>query len=276
VTGPSEETAAKRRVRRLKNLPTLPDIVVKITKLMENPDTSAPQVGALIGRDQVLSAKVLRLANSAFYGQSRKISSIDQALVVLGFDAVRGLILSTSAFDLMARGIGGLWEHSLGCAAAAGAIARHLGRGDAEEIWIAGLLHDLGKVVLSLQAPEDLNRVLAAVEEKKAWFIQGEKALLGYTHDQVGLWLAEHWNLPVNLAEPIRFHHFPDQAENAPDQTAIVHLANIVIRARGFGFAGDPYVPPLSRRAFKRLGLTPKDFDPILDALEPKLANLTE
>ena len=272
----ADKTQTKRQVKRIKNLPTLPGIVQKISRMVENPDTTPADVGRLISQDQVLSAKVLRMANSAFFGMPRKISSITQALIILGFDVIKGLVLSSSVFDMMKKGMEGLWEHSIGCAAASGVIAHMLNRKDAEEVLVAGLLHDLGKVVLSLQLPDDTARITAICKEQGISFYEAEKQILDFNHSDVGQWLAEHWNLPDNLSEPMRFHHHPERARMAPEQTAIVHLANIIVRARGFGFSGDVFVPPLSLHAWDMLRLKPQDFDTILDQLEPKLMTLQD
>jgi len=269
-----EKAEVKRRVKRIKNLPTLPGIVQKISSMVESPHTSSADVGRLISQDQVLSAKVLRMANSAFFGMSRKISSITQALVILGFDVVKGLVLTSSVFEMMKQSMVGLWEHSVGCAAAAGVIARRLGRPDAEEILVAGLLHDLGKVVLSLEMPKEMAAIMKAAQTKQISFYEAEGEVLGFNHQDVGLWLSEHWNLPDNLSEPMRYHHQPERATNAPQETAIVHLADIIIRAKGFGFGGDDFVPPLSAPAWKILGLKTKDFGGLIDELEPRLLNI--
>ena len=272
----SARLAAKREVRRIKNLPTIPGIVAKISRLVENPETSAAEIGRLIAQDQVLSAKVLRMANSAFFGMSRKISSIAQALMILGFDVVKGLVLTSSVFDMIQRSMAGLWEHSIGCAAAAGAVAETLGRDDAEEILVAGLLHDLGKVVLALNLPDDLERVQEQTQAGRVFFYEAETAVLDFHHGEIGQWLAEHWNLPDNLAEPMRLHHNPERAVICPESTAIVHIADSIVRGWGFGYAGDALVPPISPAAWDFLGLKPSDFKTILGKLEPRLAHLGE
>ncbi|MEW5725963.1 MAG: HDOD domain-containing protein [Thermodesulfobacteriota bacterium] len=272
----SDRNDAKKQIKRIKNLPTVPGIVQKISKMVENPETSAADVGRLISQDQVLSAKVLRMANSAFFGMSRRISSITQALVILGFDVVKGLVLTSSVFEMVKKSMAGLWEHSIGCAAAAGVVAKRLGRDDAEEVLVAGLLHDLGKVVLTLQLPEETAEVLARAEQKGLSFYEAEREILEFNHGDVGLWLAEHWNLPEVLAEPMHRHHEPERARLAPDQTAIVHLADILVRAAGFGYSGDKFVPPLSPAAWDRLGLKTADFPALLEDLEPKLLHLQD
>lgn len=271
-----DKVEARREVKRIKNLPTLPVIVQKIIKMVEDPDTSSSDVAALIAQDQVLSAKVLRMANSAFFGMSRKISSINQAAVILGFDVIKGLVLSTAVSGLIKKSMDGLWEHSIGCAAASGVIARLLSRNDAEELFVAGLLHDLGKVVMALQLPETVRKTIHAAHVKRTSFYEAEKALLPFNHGDVGLWLAEHWNLPDVLAEPMRFHHQPPKAEKAVVQTAVIHFADIMIRARGFGFGGDPYVPPLSRAAWESLNLKTSDFKALWKELESRLSGIQD
>ncbi|MDR1051544.1 MAG: HDOD domain-containing protein [Deltaproteobacteria bacterium] len=271
-----DRTQVRRDIRRIKNLPTVPGIVAKISRMVENPETSASEVGRLISQDQVLSAKVLRMANSAFFGMSRKISSISQALVILGFEVVKGLVLTSSVFDMIQKSMAGLWEHSIGCAAASGAVATLLGRDDAEEILVAGLLHDLGKVVLALNLPEEMRQVAARVASGGVLFYEAEHEVLDYDHSELGQWLAEHWNLPESLAEPMRLHHRPEKAVLKPECTAIVHVADIIVRAKGFGNAGDLLVPPVSMAAWEMLGLRKTDFLPILEILEPKLASLCD
>ena len=212
-----DRVQAKKEVRRIKNLPTVPGIVAKIARMVENPETSAAEVGRLISQDQVLSAKVLRMANSAFFGMSRKISSISQALVILGFEVVKGLVLTSSVFDMIQKSMAGLWEHSIGCAAASGAVATLLGRADAEEILVAGLLHDLGKVVLALNLPDEMSLVRDKVASGNVLFYEAENAVLDFDHCELGQWLAEHWNLPESLAEPMRLHNRPEKAVLKPE-----------------------------------------------------------
>jgi putative nucleotidyltransferase with HDIG domain len=271
-----DRVQVKKEVRKIKNLPTVPGIVAKISRMVENPETSAAEVGRLIAQDQVLSAKVLRMANSAFFGMSRKISSISQALVILGFEVVKGLVLTSSVFDMIQKSMAGLWEHSIGCAAASGAVATLLGREDAEEILVAGLLHDLGKVVLALNLPEEMRLIQSKVSSGNILFYEAENQLLDFDHSELGQWLAEHWNLPESLAEPMRLHHRPERAILKPECTAIVHIADIIIRAKGFGNGGDILVPPMSMAAWEILKLKKTDFLPILEILEPKLSSLVD
>ncbi len=271
-----DRAAAKKRVQLIKNLPTLPGMIEQISKAVESQRFSVDDIGKLISRDQVLSAKVLKLANSAFFGFSRKVGSLTQALVLLGFDVVKGLILTSSVFDLMKAKAEGLWLHSMGVATASSIIAAHLEMEDAEEISLAGLLHDLGKVVLRAHMTEDMEAIGALVEDQGLSTREAEQAVLGFTHAEVGRWLAESWKLPEQLAEPIQYHHDPGRAKDAPLVTAVVHFADIMVRGYGYGDGGDPWVPPLDRAALARMSLGPELLKEIIaevcDKLVPEVA----
>ncbi len=261
---------ARKKVKIIRNLPTLPGMLEKISRMVESNQYSAEDIGRLISQDQVLSAKVLKLANSAFYGFSRRVSSVGQALVLLGFNIIKGLILTSSVFDMLQRKAADLWTHSLGTATAAGIIASRLDLDDPEEINLAGLLHDLGKVVMSVQMADDLEAIMAIIAGGK-FSLEAEEEVLGFTHPEVGAWLAEAWKLPDSLIEPIMFHHRPSQAKKVPIATTVVHLADILAKARGLGFNQDVWVTPLESGSLERLGLTLDDLDELVPEVHSAL-----
>ncbi|MGD8564616.1 MAG: HDOD domain-containing protein [Desulfarculaceae bacterium] len=262
-----EEAAAKKRIQLLKNLPTLPGMIEQISRAVESKRFSAADIGKLISRDQVLTAKVLKLANSAFYGYSRKVGSLTQALVLLGFDVVKGLILTSSVFDLMKTRSLDLWKHSMGVATAAGILADQIEMKGMEEVSLAGLLHDLGKVVLRVHMPDDMDSVNELVEVEGLSVRDAEVEVLGFNHTHVGLWLAESWKLPQNMTDAIRWHHQPENSRQEPLITAVVHFADILARGYGYGDGGDPWVPPLERTALKQLNLSAQSLEKTVDQL---------
>jgi len=259
-----DEESIRNRIQRLKSLPTLPGIFEKITGLMESSDTAAEDVANLISCDQALSARVLRVVNSALYGFPGRISNVTHALIILGFDVVKGLVLSTSVFDMMlARGFYGLWEHSLGCATTAGVIARKTNTANPEEVSVAGLLHDIGKVIIRIELPEEASRIDELIGTRELSVYEAEEEVLGFNHATVGKWLSQKWNLPDKLSDPVTYHHSPALSRFAPRSTAIVHVADSIVRAMGFGCAGDNLVTQIDSNAWEMLEIS----DPILEEI---------
>ncbi|MBU1404007.1 MAG: HDOD domain-containing protein [Proteobacteria bacterium] len=261
----------KKVLREIKNLPTLPGIVAKLGKMAENPDTTTEQMGRVISKDHILASKLLKLVNSAFYGFPQRISSLNSAIILLGFNVIKSLIISASIFEVMEAQDVELWEHSLGCAVVCNVLARHLGVKDPEEISTAGLIHDIGKVAIKMELPREYEKITVLSQKKKISRLEAEREILGLDHSEVGSWLAKSWNLPNKLVEPIACHHDPHLAKEEQQASAIVHFANIMIRGLGYGHAGDIWVPPLNNKAWKLLGLAPADIDPLLREVEEKL-----
>ena len=261
----------KKVLREIKNLPTLPGIVAKLGKMAENPDTTTEQMGRVISKDHILASKLLKLVNSAFYGFPQRISSLNSAIILLGFNVIKSLIISASIFEVMESQDVELWEHSLGCAVVCNVLARHLGVKDPEEISTAGLIHDIGKVAIKMELPKEYEMITALSQEKKISRLEAEREILGLDHAEVGSWLAKSWNLPNKLVEPIACHHEPHLAREEQQASAIVHFGNIMIRGLGYGHAGDIWVPPLDNKAWKLLALAPSDIDPLLQEIEEKL-----
>ena len=261
----------KKVLREIKNLPTLPGIVAKLGKMAENPDTTTEQMGRVISKDHILASKLLKLVNSAFYGFPQRISSLNSAIILLGFNVIKSLIISASIFEVMESQDVELWEHSLGCAVVCNVLARHLGVKDPEEISTAGLIHDIGKVAIKMELPKEYQMITELSQEKQISRLEAEQEILGLDHAEVGSWLAKSWNLPNKLVEPIACHHDPQLAKEERQASAIVHFSNIMIRGLGYGHAGDIWVPPLNNKAWKLLGLAPADIDPLLQEVEEKL-----
>lgn len=237
-------------------MPTLPHVVQKLASMIGRPNVSAEEIGILIEKDQVLSAKVLRLANSPFYGFPSRIASVAHAVVVLGLNVVKGLTLCATAFDMMRNaGMNELWRHSLGVAITSHILGTKAGLKNPEEVFVGGLLHDIGKVVLYVKWPDVGQQITQATKNTSHSLMETEQALFEVTHADVGGWLATAWHLPASLREPILHHHTPAAAQDAKLQTAIVHVADVLVKGLACGNPGDDLVPPLSRQAWELVGL---------------------
>ncbi len=260
-------TEYKGRILAVKDLPTLPKVLDEVSKLVDDPNSSSEQIAKVIAYDQVLSAKVLKMVNSPIYGFPGRIGSIQHALVLLGFNVIRGVIISTSVFDIMTKSMVGLWEHSVGCAMACTEVARIAQLKDPEEYSVSGLLHDLGKVVSAVQLPESKARIDELVKERDLSYIEAEREILGFGHDRINAWLAAHWHLPVKIKEGISFHHAPLRAEHYPAYPCVVHLGNFLVRLLENGSGGDDNVPELDPNALKLLKIRVADMERVLDIL---------
>ena len=258
----------ENEVLQVSNLPTLPNVVKDICAMVEDKRTGASEIGEIIARDQVLSAKILRLVNSPIYGFPGRISSVTHALVLLGFNVVKGLVLSTAVFGTFAQHTRGFWQHSLGCAIISRGLAKELAMADVEEFMVAGLLHDLGKAVLSFLAPDAFEEALAMAEENHCHIAVAEREVFGVDHARVASWVAREWHLPDRLCDALAYHHRPDLAKAGRQTTAVVHLADILTRGMGYGAPGDRAMPPLNHQAFHSLGVSYEQIDGVLEHAE--------
>lgn len=255
-----------------RTLPTLPGIITKLNTLAENEKSSVQEMARLVSSDQVLSARILRLANSPSYGFYR-VATISNAMILLGVDVVKSLVLSSSIFEIMENSALGLWEHSLGAGVAANIIAKRICLPDCEEIATAALLHDIGKVIVRLKLQDEYDVLLGKTAESGRPLHELEREMFGADHAEVGGWLGKNWFLPEKLVIPITCHHNVAAASSHQVKTAVVHFADVLIKASGFGSSGDPFVPVIQPLAWNKLGMTEPLLAEIVDELEEKLVD---
>jgi putative nucleotidyltransferase with HDIG domain len=268
-----KQTELKKIIMDTKTLPTLPSVITKLNSLSDNDKSSVQEMARIVSSDQVLSARILRLANSPSYGFYR-VSTISKAMILLGVNVVKSLAISSSIFEVMEKNSVGLWEHSLGTGVVSNLIARKLGLPESEEIATAGLLHDIGKVIINLKCSEAECEVRRIVDEKKIYMREAEHEIIGTDHAEVGGWLAKNWFLPDKLAEPINCHHNVEASENHRIKTSVVHIADVLIKASGFGDSGDSYVPPIQQAAWDALKLNEQIIAEFVEDMEEKLVEV--
>lgn len=237
----------KRVVSRIYDLPSFPVVITKLAEVAENPDSSCKDLAKVMANDQGLSAKVLKLVNSAFYSFSTPVSSLQHAITLLGYNTVRSLALSVSVKGMFKDAVGfpqeRFWLHSLAAALGAKILAERNRFPMKDDVFTAGLLHDVGFLLEARYFPEQMSQIMEAVSSGELAMADAEDRYLGVTHNLLGAWLAEKWRLPGFLREPILRHHdFEAQTNDdiealSPEERqslAFVTLSNLIVRGMGY------------------------------------------
>jgi HD-like signal output (HDOD) protein len=264
-------------VANIKDLVTLPEVALRIARMVDDPNSSANDIGRAISNDAALTLRLLRIANSPSFGQHGKIATISRAITVLGVRQVRDLTVGLTAirtFDGMPNELvtmGSFWRQSVLCAVAAGHIAerRNGGRGDTrrgDTPFVAGLLHDIGELVLFSRVPALARQALLmsidAVDDLGLYLC--ERKVMGFDHGAVGAVLAQNWGLPSSLKECIQFHHEPERAQEHPVEVATIHIANSLAVLAEIGSTDLRDAPPISPAALRTARLDPANLSEIV------------
>lgn len=272
--------AFERLIERMEDLPSIPSSVALIIQTLDDLGSSARDLSQALGLDQSLTSSVLKTVNSAYYGFPRRIDTLDQAVTILGYRAIRDIVLVTSLFNELDRRSKKIsldrerfWRHAAGCGVAARAIAERTGTGFGENVYLAGLLHDIGKVFLDAFLHEEYTQVLAKARQENILLIEAETQTLGgVNHTDFGMWLADEWNLPLSFAATIAYHHSPTQSQDYFVLACLVHVADVMVRALEIGYGGDELIPAIDHQAWVSLHLTPGLLDQIILDIDEQLA----
>ncbi|MBF0327851.1 MAG: HDOD domain-containing protein [Nitrospirae bacterium] len=259
------------RLLRSKDLPTIPVLHQKIVNVLKKDNYSEDDISKLLEKDQVLASKLLKLVNSPFYGVFGRVASVKRAAMLLGSNLLNGFVMSATLFNSTDKSIVALWDHSYCCSTVAGYIAKKLNMKTAEEVMTGALIHDLGKVLIKRQLPEEAIAVEEAAKSKRITALDAEKMVIGMSHDEVGIWLAEQWNLPKIIKDIIGYHHSPSLCSAHPKEAAVVHLADIIVKGIGVTGSSDLYVPALDEKALAALALSDDD---IMDIVTGVVSNI--
>lgn len=263
-----ERTEVRKFLKNVEKLPTLSGVSMRIIEVANNPKSAADDLSRIIMADQSLAAKVLRMVNSAYYGIRNKVGSVKQAIVILGFNTIKSLALSTAIMDKFSTtgSIGNFsrsefWKHSLAVGTTNKIISKRIvkTRDLEENYFMAGLLHDIGKVILDQYYNDDFIKVLNHQEMTGLSFYKAEMEVLGLTHAEIGGMLASHWQLPEELIAAIRFHHTPENRTDHTDIISSTHFADILVKTKGFGSGGDNDISSLSEQCVASLNLAEED-----------------
>jgi len=232
-------------IKKIEEIPTLPAISQKVLATASDEDASISEIASLIEKDQALATQVLKVANSAFYGFLHNVSSIDHALVILGINEVKSILLGFSVHNFFSQHEGSLcdpkrfWRHSIICSQVTKLLGRRFNIQNDETLFLVGLIHDIGKVVLDQYLHEDFEQIISYISTTKTTFSDAEKAILGTTHYQIAAKLLTQWQFPDNVIMPILYHHAPWYDKNYETSSIIVYLANILTHLVGYSCSPD-------------------------------------
>lgn len=246
-------------IGHIQGLPVMPAVALEVLDSMAGADTDIKSLARRITQDQAIAARVLRVANSPFYGLQMRVSTIHDAIVVLGFSAVRSLVLAAAIVTSLPAGRcpgfsqDRFWRHVLGTAVAAQALAKPLKR-PAEPLFIAGLLHDIGRLVMVALYPEHYTAVIDQAREQDCCLRDVEQAVFGYDHAAVGAALAGRWNFPADIVDALAWHHAPEQGVPG-GLAAIIHYADAISQALDLEETENSQMPRLHQEAVDGLGL---------------------
>jgi putative nucleotidyltransferase with HDIG domain len=253
---------------------SLPGVFLRLSEVVSDPRTSAADVGRVIAEDPGLTARLLKLVNSAMYNFPSRIETVSHAISIVGTAQLQDLALATSVIRLFGSIPQGLvtmesfWRHSVACGVTARALASRRREANVERYFVAGLLHDIGRPIMYMQLPDQSLLAVTRSKEEKKPLVQIEYELLGFDHSHVGAALLDMWKLPSSLKEAVAHHHHPERATRFPVETAVVHVSDLIANAMSLGSSGETGIPPLVASAWDKIGLSPAVLGDLMEECE--------
>ncbi|MCA8940122.1 MAG: HDOD domain-containing protein [Planctomycetes bacterium] len=268
-------------VRRLDELPTLPTVVGRLIELLDDPKAQARNIAELIASDASLAAKILKLVNSAYFGLPSKISSVQQAVVILGFSTIRSIVLGASVIKVFKQpGVHAgyfsphaFWNHAVGTGAAAAAIAKIAELPKPEDAFTAGLLHGIGLLIIDQYLHDVMERVQELVEAEGISLNHAIEHELGFDHAVLAARLLSDWKLPEHIVIAVQHHPHVHTCPGDRRLAAAVHFGDLITRVLGYGSAGEPTFPAVSEEALKDLGFEPTMFPVLIEPIDRAIVN---
>lgn len=252
-------------ISEVNKLVSLPDIYYRLESALDSPSSTPDDFSKLLSSDPDLCARLLRMANSAFYSFPAKIETIDRAINTVGMRQIRELVLVTSVMemfygvDIKHVGMRSFWEHSVAVAVMARAVAQYASLGQSERFYIPGLLHDIGRLVLFLKLPNLMSEMLQESSDEAKPLYLLEQDQFGYSHAEVGGRLLELWKVPQSIYEPVSCHHHPEKSLEFAQMASAVHIADVWVNRQRIGSSGEHNSLVMSNHALEMLSIKDKD-----------------
>lgn len=246
--------------------PSLPGIFYQFKQAIDDPESSFDEIGEIVGKDPGLTARILKIVNSAFFGFPQQVETISHAISIIGREQLNDLILSTVVMDQFesipesSMNMETFWMHSIACGLSARSLALVKGEENPERFFVAGLLHDIGRLIICLKLPFKVLEVSLRCKSRDETLHKAEFEVMGFTHADVGGELMRTWKLPKTLEEAVEFHHSPAKATEFSLEASMIHAADSIVNTLDLGFQYDekPIHPTLDKFAAERLQI-PED-----------------
>lgn len=269
-------------IHKTLRLGTIPDIYYKTIAAINNPEASLDDIAGIVSNDTTLSAKVLQLVNSSFYSLRQKVDTLTWALALIGTNQLMTIVSGVSAVSLFKNipsqmiNMVSFWEHSIACGTTARLLSSYFPRQvEAERFFVAGLLHDIGRLILVQNLPGHYFEILEQVRQEEIFLFTAEEARFGADHSVIGAALAHHWNLPDGLVNMIKHHHYPAR-EASNVEAATVNLADIIVNALEIGNSGESFVPVIEPDICEKLSLDREILRSVVNEIDLQLADIFE
>jgi len=277
-----DEEKLRHIMTQVKSFPGMPATAARLMPLLQNPDSSASKIEEILKYDPGLTANILKLTNSAYFGLPSRVSSVRQAIMLLGWKRLLQLVMTMCMSALMKKPVPGydlprgeLWRHSVAVSVAADLLVKSLSISDADEVFTAALLHDIGKLILGDYVQEDLEKIEGMVT-KGISFEVAEYVVLGTNHATIGARILQNWSLPQELVNAVSWHHDPESCDHYCLLSDVVHVANIVGRRVGFGKGRDGQALEPSLEVAERLGVNQNYIDTLAEQTLQEVGRLAE
>ncbi len=295
VTGETMKTSVdvEKVLAGCKSIPALPSVVLEANRLLADASTPIEKVSNVLESDAALTSRVLRVANSSYYGMATRVSTLKEAIFVMGFNTVKNIVLTAAVSSMFEEKSGtlfdmeGLWFHSMGCAIASRILVGKNSPSLSDKAYVCGILHDLGKIVIAENLPAEMKEILEkSGQEKDLTWCETEKAVLGFSHPQIGAILAKRWHFPEDYHEAIRLHHGPgiesaapkDATEKTGSATSLlvhgVYAGNILAKSLGLGKSACHIIADVDPSSLDLLGISGEEFPSLCSQIEDEFREL--
>ncbi|HYG35640.1 MAG TPA: HDOD domain-containing protein [Clostridia bacterium] len=270
-------SSIKQLTEGIPSLGSYAGVMVEIERVLNDSNSTLGNLGEVIEKDPDLASRLLRLGNSAFYGFARRLETVAEAISLIGIQQVRDLIVASSVIEVF-EGVSpshvsmeSFWKHSLACGIGARCLAIARQMPAAEKFFVAGLLHDLGRLVLLARIPQKATDIFELYQSRKMLLRDAERGILGFDHAQIGEELLRGWQFPSNLTNAVAHHHQPMAAGIFQLESSVVHLADYLVHAMQMGNSGEHFVPPLNLKAWERVGLSADILESIMKSIDEQI-----